>query len=882
MLNSGGPRVRVPPFAGREAELSWLRGLWDEATAPGDFAPRMAVLVAETGFGKSRIVQEFYRQLAADPAWNDGYWPDAFADGSNAAQVNPDLAGHRPDAPPRFLWLATRWIDVDARNAEARRTAVADLRSRLALHVRMAVQSASIWRRTRAAAARVVKDQGLAGGLEQLAQEGVGKLFEAATGGLPFGGLLVTLAKAAPEIVSGPSSPVEYAASASADASDALLSELDEVFGGFGSGGIVLPTVLWFDDAQWMDDETLAMLHRVWDRAVERSWPLLIVVTHWEREWRLLGTEDEDARRRSLRRHDNVPGVSVRFVEPAADADLGAVLDASLPGLTVLQRQLMLSRAGGNFLTLVENIGELLAQPANFAGRDVRGPLSRAGQRRVTDWESDRERRVRQRFAALDDRLRDLLGWSSRVGQRFLHAVLARFLAAREGRPDADARAALEPCVDPLAILAEHSPAFFEFRDVALHRAAREHFDLYLADDDEPALAAALRSTLTGWVNACFDANGAFVAWRWEFLSPDDEVPVTVGDDPPLLYTLEEQARQEVLSRAVRELPLDGDAWTDERRAALRARIWLMRMCSGNGLWRGLARLAAPLASLDPTLPADVVSPGLLIDAGWHARLSGEMPASERLFDIALARAPAGDAWGNRVHAEALEARGRLLAEQDPAAGARLFEQALAIAETIGPDAVDLIVDVKLALGQTCERLDDADRAEQRTREALDLQRLRLSAEDPRLTRPLGQLGTLLTRLGRFAEAEPLLEESLAIQRKWIDIADTMPPKWQVDIVPALTDLAELREAQDRLDEAEALLREALAHYRRFVDDPRLLYPLWRLGTFLATYGRRDEAVALLTESSELARRLLGPDHPRTVAHERALADVAAGRLPWE
>jgi tetratricopeptide (TPR) repeat protein len=881
MLNFG-PRVRVPPLAGRHAELSWLRGLWDEATTPGHVAPRMAVLVAETGLGKSRIVQEFYRQLAADPAWNDGYWPDAFTDGTSAAQVNPDLAGHRPDAPPRFLWLATRWIDLDARNREARRAAITDLRARLALHVRVAIQSAPLWRRTRSAAARMVKEQGLAGGLEQLAQEGVGRLFEAATGGLPFGGLLVTLAKAAPEIVSGPSSPEEYAASASADASDALRGELDEVFGGFGGGGIVLPTALWLDDAQWIDDDTLALLHRVWDRAVERSWPLLVIVTHWEREWRLLGSGDEDARARSLRRYDGLPGVSVRLVEPASDADLGAVLDASLPGLTVAQRQLMLSRAGGNFLTLVENVGELLAQQASFAGRDVRGPLSRAGERRVTDWESDRERRVRQRFAALDEQLRDLLGWSSHGGQRFLHAVLARFLAAREGRPDADARTALEPCIDPLAILAEPSPAFFEFRDVALHRAAREHFDLYLADDDEPALAAALRSTLSEGVNACFDAVGAFVEWRREFLSPEDQEPVTIGEDPPLLYTLDDLTRQEILSRAVRELPLDDETWVDARRAALRARLWLMRVHARDGLWRELARLAAPLASLHAAaLAPGVVSPALLLDAGWHARLAGEMLAADRLFDVALALVPADNVGGSRVHAEALEARGKMLAEQDPAAGARLLEQALAIAEAVGPDAVDLIVDLKLALGGVCEQLGDVGRAERLSRDALDLQRLRLTAEDPRLSRPLGRLGTLLARTGRVGEAEPLLEESLAIQRKWADLADTMPATWQVDIVPALSDLAELREQQGRLGDAETLLREALEASRRFADDPRLLYPLWRLGAFLATHGRRDEAVVLLTESSELARRLLGPGHPRTVAHERALAEVAAGRLPW-
>ena len=79
----------IPGFYGRTDELAWLRGLWDACTArdpvTGRFTggPRAAFVIAESGIGKSRLVQALYQQLTIDPAWDPpevNYWPDAFND----------------------------------------------------------------------------------------------------------------------------------------------------------------------------------------------------------------------------------------------------------------------------------------------------------------------------------------------------------------------------------------------------------------------------------------------------------------------------------------------------------------------------------------------------------------------------------------------------------------------------------------------------------------------------------------------------------------------------------------------------------------------------------------------------------------------------------
>ena len=104
-------------FYGRETEIAWLRGMFDAVATKGPdgkfTGPRMAVIVAESGIGKSRIVQELYIQLANDAQWDPpevDYWPEAFGDGGVNLRAVPDMKGHVPKGPPRFAWLGAREV----------------------------------------------------------------------------------------------------------------------------------------------------------------------------------------------------------------------------------------------------------------------------------------------------------------------------------------------------------------------------------------------------------------------------------------------------------------------------------------------------------------------------------------------------------------------------------------------------------------------------------------------------------------------------------------------------------------------------------------------------------------------------------------------------
>jgi len=64
-------------FYGREAELQRLRTAFERTAA--DRQPQVLAVVGETGVGKTRLVQELYRQLSRPDAWDPAqYWPEDF------------------------------------------------------------------------------------------------------------------------------------------------------------------------------------------------------------------------------------------------------------------------------------------------------------------------------------------------------------------------------------------------------------------------------------------------------------------------------------------------------------------------------------------------------------------------------------------------------------------------------------------------------------------------------------------------------------------------------------------------------------------------------------------------------------------------------------
>ena len=115
----------------------------------------------------------------------------------------------------------------------------------------------------------------------------------------------------------------------------------------------------------------------------------------------------------------------------------------------------------------------------------------------------------------------------------------------------------------------------------------------------------------------------------------------------------------------------------------------------------------------------------------------------------------------------------------------------------------------------------------------------------------LNNLGSLFQYQGRLAEAEPLLERSLAIYEK----------AFGVDKVGlSLNNLATLYMAQGRDTKAELLLKRSIALYEKArSDDPE---GLMNLAQLYSNHRRYAEAAPLLKRALAMQEKVFGTDHP--------------------
>ena len=133
--------------------------------------------------------------------------------------------------------------------------------------------------------------------------------------------------------------------------------------------------------------------------------------------------------------------------------------------------------------------------------------------------------------------------------------------------------------------------------------------------------------------------------------------------------------------------------------------------------------------------------------------------------------------------------------------------------------------------------------------------------EDERGLSPhIDGLAILLQGMGRLAEAEPLLRESLAVCRRRLgdDHCNTLA---------SLENLACLLHDEGKLAEAELLSQETLHGRRRThgTEHPRYLVALFNYAKLLWSRGRLDEAMPMFEEELATSRRVLGATHRNTI-----------------
>jgi hypothetical protein len=376
--------------------MSALLGEW-QAVRGGD-GPRVVAVLGEPGLGKTRLVQTFFAAISS--ADGNGYWPPVLARHGNNLQVNPAPDPARAGEPP-FLWWGVRLVDPLSANSIGTGTLAASVETHLSPQLAPFRHHAR--RRDRRREALSI---------------GKGVALDLVIDIVPFGGLAKTLAEAGADLHR--IYREDRADGAAAPAGSLIDGVLDDLGAAIAPGsGASRPAVFVIDDGQHApgDPGVTAFAAALLARAVRGRWPLLVVVTHWEREW---GSPVPG----SLVDLLETPGRAVRTLRLAPLPDLSPLLDAGLPGLARSQRAALLERADGNPRFLGEMV--LFAQGSRglFHESDPAGHLTDRGLHRLLERSTTLHDLTAARLRESPPEVQDAVCLASLQGVEFLNAIL--------------------------------------------------------------------------------------------------------------------------------------------------------------------------------------------------------------------------------------------------------------------------------------------------------------------------------------------------------------------------------------------------------------------------------------------------------------------------
>ncbi len=269
-------------FVGRDQETQRLIEAWT-AVKQGK-GPRVVNLVGDSGFGKTRIIREFYAELAkkeADSCQCTPYWPIELVSGTD---INASFQEHLPEQDIPWLWWGIRCENPSNRNR------VQDDGCALIRSIPFLMQHTGAAEVYRAKSEKVaqLKEMGMSQATNALGSvPGVGNLvsmFSMAKDFLEIGTSVVDIAKLSTQ---KPDAPEAQMVKEKKRLRDSCIGFFRSFMDPTDKTLPTIPVILILDDAQWADSTTIQCIYEVLHLANISNFPLLLVTTHWAQEWKI-------------------------------------------------------------------------------------------------------------------------------------------------------------------------------------------------------------------------------------------------------------------------------------------------------------------------------------------------------------------------------------------------------------------------------------------------------------------------------------------------------------------------------------------------------------------------------------------------------------------
>jgi hypothetical protein len=667
-------------LVGRSAELAELEAAYT-LVANGQ-GPRVAVLTAESGVGKTRLLVELYGRLVRAHEGDD-YWPEHLPANDVSLPLNPEPAQFNwPEdrtASAPFIWWGLRCTDPQRRNSAwvdggAINSAAIALLPHLYFleHVRVAN-----------GVKRDLADLTLDGAIEV-----AGLLTDAVPGFGLFKSLVVNRWKRwqqAKEL-----RQLQAARSSVQAASDLRAARLDEQLlegmkallkpsGSSTSGLKGVPVVICIDDAHWLDPISAGFVGRLLEAARQANWPLLLIFTAWPEPWHAALTQPSAPQWQvlstTLLAMQDAKRADQRSLDPSDGVD--QIIRDVYPGLHVEQRRTIADKVGSDLYRLRELLRSLSENDRRFVDRDPRKELSAAGLDWLGKLQRGRSDIVRDRFEQLPPGVREFIGLWSLMGPDLPEALGLDVIGslAASGWPDITGNTAkqlLESAVRTHFLLARTTPNVLGFADDAMADAAAER--ILASPEDVAKVRQEARLFVARWM-----ASGTFESLGWPELPVFLKVAAwAVGPEPVDSITDRSMQRQiassivtmqQIIGMAVpRELLVQASSGSGTdvlETTAFRARLptrwqakWLMRHAADLGFRARESTLTfldlrdAAIETLSEAVDA------LLIEPNWDQVEAASLSAAAGVAMAwsAINQFPDSDDWEEKLAKPATDA----------------------------------------------------------------------------------------------------------------------------------------------------------------------------------------------------------------------------------
>lgn len=445
-------------FLDREAELAALEAAWTSSVSG---SPRVIVIRGDSGLGKTRLVQEFYRRLVRDHD-PEGYWPSMFTGDGGAISLEPAMEDnpHELERTLPWLWLALHLLPPGDHRV-ARQFVLEGVRRQIGLHL----AGAYFAKRRRSMNLEVAKSTvsilsnfvfpGLGSGIEAGAQ-----MLETLDKGISVTDAVRNFRARGRAQLRGAQSPI---AAAAVQHRQSLLEGTIEALRALcvGRRGVAVPVVMAIDDAQWSDETTIGLLDELLELAAKNRWPLMVIMTATDDTLKVrastLGTTSRASETATLRglldklREEHAfdprrPEPLLLALEPLATQHIVEILRNQLPTLTA-EQELVIARKADGDVELLEEYATYLATSGWMDAGSFTGTLAD-----LEGLTTVKKELVRQRFAELGGDLDRLLAWASAQGSRFYEQFVLTIAASMTPRV-VDTESRLSRCDSPMHII---------------------------------------------------------------------------------------------------------------------------------------------------------------------------------------------------------------------------------------------------------------------------------------------------------------------------------------------------------------------------------------------------------------------------------------------